>query len=457
MKQVQNIIIGFGKAGKTLAVDLGTRGEETILIEKDPKMYGGTCINVACIPSKKLATLANQKPIDVEDAEYYKQSIQEKKELIQQLNQNNYKNVQETDNVEVIDGEASFIGTHEVRVALNNGGEETFWGERIFINTGSTPIIPTIEGLKIDGRRVHTSRTIMEDEEFPKRLTIIGDGNIGLEFASIYRQFGSEVTILSENAKENFLYQLDSDIADVVLQSLKDMGIQFKFRANTTKVSMSDSDNILLNVEQNNELFEIQTDKILVATGRRPNVEQLNLDDAGVILAENGSIQVDKRLQTNQKHIFALGDVNGGPQQTYLSLDDYRIVKNQLFGDKSYDLSQRYYVPAATFIHPPLSTVGLSEEVARDSGYNVKVATISVESIPKAKILSNTTGIYKAVVDGDTDRILGAALFGEESHEVINIIATAMKGKLTYKDLANQIFTHPTMAEALNDLFGNIE
>lgn len=420
-------------------------------------MYGGTCINVACIPSKKLAALAYQKPKDADDANYYKHSIEEKKELIQQLNQDNYKNVQGTDNVEVITGEAYFISSHEVKVNLNNGGEETFWGERIFINTGSTPNIPTIDGLKIDGRRVHTSRTLMDDEELPNRLTIIGDGNIGLEFASIYSQFGSEVTVLSENAEENFLHHLDSDVGEIVLQSLKDMGIQFKFKANTTKVSMNDTDHIVLKVKQENDSFEMKTDKVLVATGRRPNIEQLNLEAADVLLAENGSIQVNKRLQTNQQHIYALGDVNGGPKQTYLSLDDYRIVINQLFGDQSYDLSLRDFVPTTTFIHPPLSTVGLSEEVARDGGYNVKVASMPVESIPKAKVLKNTTGMYKAIVDADTDKILGAVLFGEESHEVINIIATAMKGKLTYQDLANQIFTHPTMAEALNDLFGSLE
>lgn len=456
MEQVKNIIIGFGKAGKTLAQDLGNRGESTILIEKDPKMYGGTCINVACIPSKKLAMLAYRKPVDVNNQEYYKKSILEKKELINKLNQANFNNVQNTDNVQVIDGEASFISENEVKVSLNSGDEAFYQGERIFINTGSVPNIPPIDGVRIDGKRIHTSRTLMDDEEFPERLIIIGDGPIGLEFASIYRQFGSEVTVISNNEETEFLNQFDNDVAEVVLNALKNMGVQFIFNGETREIDQTNHEFLVMNYEKESQLQSIQGDKVLIATGRRPNVEQLNLEAAGVILAENGSIQINKRLQTNQEHIYALGDVNGGPQQTYLSLDDYRIIRSHLFEDGSYDLSQRAFIPNATFINPTLSSVGLSEEAARESGYSIKVAKLPVESVPKAKILANTVGLYKAVVDADTDQILGAVLFGEDSHEVINIIATAMRGNMSYKMLADQVFTHPTMAEALNDLFDQI-
>lgn len=457
MRRVKNIIIGFGKAGKTLAADFGNRGEETLLVEKDPKMYGGTCINVACIPSKKLAELAKLKPENVINSDYYADAIKIKKELIQQLNQSNYEKIHSTDNVEVIDGEAYFVGEHEVRVAYNSGGEETFHAERIFINTGSIPNIPPIKNLRIDGNRIHTSKTLMDDENFPEKLAIIGGGVVGLEFASIYRQFGSEVTVISNKEEEKFLNQYDREIAEMVLESLKNMGITFQFNANTEKIDVSNSEVVKVHFKQNGEMGVVDTDKVLIATGRRPNVEQLNLEDAGVIIAENGSIQINKRLQTNRPHIFALGDVNGGPQQTYLSLDDYRIVKSLLFGDGSYDLSNRDFVPATTFINPPLSTVGLSEKAARDGGFNVKVASIPVSSIPKAKILGNDTGIYKTIINADTGHILGAVLFAEESHEVINIITTAILGKMNYKQLKNQIFTHPTMAEALNDLLRNVD
>jgi pyruvate/2-oxoglutarate dehydrogenase complex dihydrolipoamide dehydrogenase (E3) component len=456
MSRVKNVIIGFGKAGKTLAADLGNRGETTVLIERDPKMYGGTCINVACIPSKKLADLAKKKPDHTDNADYYTKSIQEKKELISKLNEANYSNVQETENVEVIDGEATFTSENEVEVKLNNGEEITYKAERIFVNTGSTPNIPPIEGLEVDGKRIHTSETLMDDEEFPEKLTIIGDGFIGLEFASIYRQFGSEVQVISDSDREDFIKAIDYDVAKIVLEALENMGIEFTFNANTKKIT-NDVDGLTLTYDQENRSEEVKTSKILVAVGRRPNVEGLNLKAANVELNEDGSIQVNKHLETTAKDIYAMGDVKGGAQHTYISLDDYRIVMSELFDDGSYNLSERNNVPTATFINPPLSTVGLSEELARGNGYNIKVATLPVESIPKAKLLGNTTGVYKAVIDADTDLILGTVLFGEESHEVINIISTAIKAELPYTALANQVFTHPTMAEALNDLYGNIE
>lgn len=456
MSRVKNVIIGFGKAGKTLAANLGNRGETTVLIEKDPKMYGGTCINVACIPSKKLADLAKKKPDNVDNAEYYTKSIQEKKELIAKLNEANYLNVQETENVEVIDGEASFISQNEVHVKLNNGEEIMYEAERIFVNTGSTPNIPPIDGLEVDGKIIHTSETLMDDEEFPEKLTIIGDGFIGLEFASIYRQFGSKVQVISNSDRDEFIKAIDYDVAKVVLEALENMGIEFIFKANTTKIT-NNMDSLTLTYDQESRTEEIQTNKVLVAVGRRPNVEGLNLEAADVALNEDGSIQVNKHLETTANNIYAMGDVKGGAQHTYISLDDYRIVMSDLFDDGSYNLSERNNVPTATFINPPLSTVGLSEELARGNGYDLKVATLPVESIPKAKLLGNTTGVYKAVIDADTDLILGTILFGEESHEVINIISTAMKAELPYTVLTNQVFTHPTMAEALNDLYGNIE
>lgn len=456
MSRIKNIIIGFGKAGKTLAADLGHRGESTILIEKDPKMYGGSCINVACIPSKKLADLAKKKPDNVDNKEYYTQSIQEKKELIAKLNETNYLNIQETENVEVIDGEASFISQNEVHVKLNNGKEMTYEAERIFINTGSTPNIPLIDGLEVDGKMIHTSDTLMDDEEFPEKLAIIGDGFIGLEFASIYSQFGSKVQVISNSDREEFIKAIDYDVAKVVLEALENMGIEFIFNANTTKIT-NNMDSLTLTYDQESQAKELQINKVLVAVGRRPNVEGLNLKAANVVLNEDGSIQVNKHLETTTKDIYAMGDVKGGAQHTYISLDDYRIVMSDLFGDGSYNLSERNNVPTATFTNPPFSTVGLSEELARGNGYELKVATLPVESIPKAKLLGNTTGIYKAVIDADTDLILGTILFGEESHEVINIVSMAMKAELPYTMLANQIFTHPTMAEALNDLYGNLE
>lgn len=455
MKKVQNIIIGFGKAGKTLAVALGKRGESTILIERDPKMYGGTCINVACIPTKKLVELAAAKPTEADAAIYYQSAIAEKNKLIASLNEANYQNVHQTENVEVVDGRASFVSDTEIRVEKPSGAEEFYGAERIFINTGSRPNVPNIEGLVIDGQRLHTSETLIQDEELPARLTIIGAGYIGLEFASIYSQFGARVQVVSNDTRERFLKTLDNSIAELVLERLEELGIEFIFEADTKKLTQSDA-SLTLTYEQASEIKMLETDKILVATGRHANIQSLNLAAAGIILNEDETIQVNKHLQTNKRHIYALGDVKGGPQHTYISLDDYRVVKSKLFEDGDYNLSNRKAIPTTMFIDPPLSYVGFSEEIARGNGHEVAIAKIAVKSIPRAKIMNKTTGVYKAVVDAETNLILGVLLFGEDSHEVINIVSTAINAELPYTSLAEQIYTHPTMAEALNDLFNDI-
>ena len=452
-KKVENIIIGFGKAGKTLANYLGNKGEKTILVEKSPNMYGGTCINVGCIPSKFLATAADRRSYSqVNDEEYYQNAVINKKALIAKLNKANYDKVAMNSNVEVIDGLASFKDEHTVNIQMANGVEEVS-AERIFINTGAKPFIPSVEGLEV-GNRIHTSETLMNLEDFPKTLTILGSGFIGLEFAATYAKFGTKVTVIDK--AEKLLAREDDDVANAVFESYKSLGVEFIFGADTKHVEQ-DENTVTLSYEVNGETGKISSDVLLVATGRTPNTKELHLENAGVEVSERGFVNVNEHLQTNKPHIFAMGDVNGGPQFTYISLDDYRIVKSYLDGSGAYTRNDRQPIAFSAFLHPTYSRVGLSEKEARQAGYNIKVATLPVTAIPKAKILGNQTGIYKAIVDADTNLILGTVLFGEESHEVINIVVTAMIAKQPYTALANQIFTHPTMAEALNDLFGLIK
>ena len=452
-KKVENIIIGFGKAGKTLANYLGNKGEKTILVEKSPNMYGGTCINVGCIPSKFLATAADRRSYSqVSNEEYYQNAVINKKALIAKLNKANYDKVAMNSNVEVIDGLASFKDEHTVNIQMANGVEEVS-AERIFINTGAKPFIPSVEGLEV-GNRIHTSETLMNLEDFPKTLTILGSGFIGLEFAATYAKFGTKVTVIDK--AEKLLAREDDDVANAVFESYKSLGVEFIFGADTKHVEQ-DENTVTLSYEVNGETGKISSDVLLVATGRTPNTKELHLENAGVEVSERGFVNVNEHLQTNKPHIFAMGDVNGGPQFTYISLDDYRIVKSYLDGNGAYTRNARQPIAFSAFLHPTYSRVGLSEKEARQAGYNIKVATLPVTAIPKAKILGNQTGIYKAIVDADTNQILGTVLFGEESHEVINIVVTAMIAKQPYTALANQIFTHPTMAEALNDLFGLIK
>lgn len=452
-RKVDNIIIGFGKAGKTLANYLGNKGEKTVLVEKSPMMYGGTCINVGCIPSKFLATCADRKAYsNADNRAYYKDSIVGKKNLIAKLNKANYDKVESNEYVEVLDGTASFKDDHTIVVDNGSDSYEIF-AEKIFINTGTKPFIPNVKGLEV-GNHIHTSETLMNLEEFPETLAILGSGFIGLEFAATYAKFGTKVTIIDNG--DRLLPREDDDVAEVVYESYKSLGVDILFNSEINHVKQSD-DEVSIAYTENGVSKELRADALLVATGRRANIEDLHVENAGVEVSERGFINVNDHLQTNKPHIFAMGDINGGPQFTYVSLDDYRIVKSYLDGDGSYSRKERQEIAFSAFLHPTFSKVGLGEKDAREKGYNVRVSKLPVTAIPKAKILGDQTGIYKAVVDADTDQILGAVLFGEESHEVINIVVTAMIAKQPYTVLANQIFTHPTMAEALNDLFGSVK
>lgn len=452
-RKVDNLIIGFGKAGKTLANYLGNKGEKTVLVEKSPVMYGGTCINVGCIPSKFLATCADRREFsELDDAEYYKKSMLNKKALISKLNKANYDKLASNPNVEIIDALASFKDEHTVILKAGADVQEIY-AQRIFINTGAEPFVPNIEGLKIGGR-IHTSETLMNLEEFPRALVIFGSGFIGLEFAATYAKFGTKVTIIDRGQK--LLPREDEDIASEVFESYKALGVDFVFDAEIQMLEETE-EAVKVSYLVKGESMHMNADAFLVATGRRANIEELDLEKANVEVSSRGTINVNKYLQTNKEHIFALGDVNGGPQFTYVSLDDYRIVKSYLDEGGKYSKEERQDIAFSAFLHPTFSRVGLSEKEAREKGYNIKVATLPVNAIPKAKILGNQTGIYKVIVDADTNLILGVVLFGEESHEVINIVVSAMIMKQPYTLLANQIFTHPTMAEALNDLFGLIK
>ena len=451
---VKNIIIGFGKAGKTLAGYLGSIGEDTILIEKSKEMYGGTCINVGCIPSKKLATKALRKQYSNEDASnYYTKSVQEKKALIAALNTANYNKVDSVEKTQIIDGTARFVDDHTVAVDTAEG-EKLFKADRIFINTGATPFVPPVEGLTIGGA-IHTSETIMNLEEYPESLVIIGSGFIGLEFAATYAQFGTKVTVI--DVTEAFLPREDEDVAQAVKEQLEALGVTFNLGVQLKAVHQEGGKAVVEATTGEGAPVAFTADAVLVATGRRANVQGLDLDKAGVELTERGAIKVNEFLQTNVPNIFAMGDVNGGPQFTFVSLDDFRIVKRFLAGDTTYSTKQRAKFPTATFINPPLASVGLNEKQAKEAGIEVKVAKLPAMAIPKAKILGNQVGFYKVLVDASTNQIVGATLFAEEAHEVINIIATAMNANLPYTVLRDQIFTHPTMAEALNDVFGLIK
>ena len=445
-QKFDTIVIGFGKAGKTLAAKLAKQGEKVALIEKDARMYGGTCINVGCIPSKRLVLEAERAPAhDFEvQSEYYHVAVQEKKKLTTALRMANYNKLIDA-GVQVINGTASFLDGKTIGVKGAHGTMQTLSASKLIINTGGRSIIPAVPGVE-NNRLVFTSETMMENETLPRRLTIIGGGYIGLEFASMYARFGSKVTILQNGSV--FLPKEDRDMAEAVENVLKSYGVSVITGAGLKEIKEGTAV-----YTKNGEEDTLDGDAILLATGRGPNTEGLHAERAGVELTKRGAVVTDQHLRTTAENIWAAGDVCGNLQFTYISLDDSRIILSDMQGDGSRTTENRGAFASSVFMEPSFSRAGLSEKEAADKGLNYRVVRMNTDMIPKAKVLRKTTGMLKAVIDKDSGKIFGAALFCPESYEIINMVKLAMDHDLDYTVLRDFIYTHPTMSEGLNDLF----
>lgn len=441
MNQYQAIIIGFGKAGKTLAATLAKTGWRVAIVEQSNTMYGGTCINIGCIPTKTL----------VHDAELqhdFAAAMQRKAAVVSFLRDKNFHNLADLENVDVIDGRAEFVDNRTVRVVQSTGAIELS-GEKIFINTGAQSTMPNVEGLTTTPG-VFDSTRLLNLTQRPERLGILGGGYIGVEFASMFANFGSKVTLYE--AAPLFLAREDRDIAEAIAGILRDKGVEIILNANVQAVSSVDGA-VLVKMPGG-----VQTvDALLVASGRKPATENLQLQKAGVDVNDRGAIIVNKYLRTSADNIWAMGDVTGGLQFTYISLDDFRIVRDNLLGEGVRHTGDRQNIPYSVFMTPPLSRVGMTEEQARASGASVQVVTLPVAAIPRARVMDDTRGVLKAVVDSETKQILGVSLLCVDSHEMINIIKTVMDAGLPYTTLRDQIFTHPSISESLNDLFSLVK
>ena len=455
MKQYDAIIIGFGKAGKTLAAELSNRGWQVAVVERSSMMYGGTCPNIACIPTKTLVHEAGIAALLYHDdypkqANLYKQAIGRKNRLTSFLRNNNYERLSKRPNVTVYTGEGSFVSANIIKVALPEGDIE-LQGKEIFINTGSTPIIPAIDGIK-ESQKVYTSTTLLDLNVLPQRLIIVGGGYIGLEFASMYAEFGSKVTLLEGGNR--FMPRNDQDIANSVKEVLEKKGIEIHLNARAQSIhDTNDGVTLTYSDVSDGTPYFVDGDAILIATGRKPMIEGLNLQAAGIGVDAHGAIVVNDQLRTTVPHVWAMGDVKGGPQFTYLSLDDFRIIRDQLFGDKKRDIGDRDPVPYAIFIDPPLAHIGLTEEEALKRGYSFKVSRLPATSVVRSRTLKQTDGMLKAIVNDHSGKIMGCTLFCAEAPEIINIVAMAMKTGQHYTFLRDFIFTHPSMSEGLNELF----
>ncbi len=438
---------------------LGPAGRKVALIERG--QIGGSCINVACIPTKTMVasaklieslSRAKQFGIDVNHFEPKLAGVIERKNrVVQEMVDTHWKLFTSTPNMELIVGEAKFVGPKELEVELADGGNRRLSAERIFINSGSYTTIPEISGLS--EVPYLTSTSIMQLTELPQHLVIMGGGYIALEFAQIFARLGSRVSVLLRGTR--FLPREDADIADAIMELLIEEKIEFLPNSNVYSVARGSDNSIELTLATGDGAEKLQCSHLLLAIGRTPNTANLNLSAAGVATNDDGSIKVNGMLETNVKGLWAIGDCNGGPLFTHVSWDDYRIIKENVINGGNRSTDERL-VPYTLFIDPELGRVGMTEEQARKRGIEILVAKIPAQRIPRAVTSGEPKGVLKAIVDKSTEKILGCSLLCHSAGEVMSVVQVAMLGGLTYKQVRDTIFTHPTMAESLNLLFATI-
>ncbi|MBW4457171.1 MAG: mercuric reductase [Nostoc indistinguendum CM1-VF10] len=455
-----DIIIGGGKAGKTLAPALVADGRKTALVERSLNMIGGGCINLACIPTKTMVASANVANTVRNSAAYGVKAnaptvdladvILRKRTVVQGMREMNLHNLETALGHELIIGTGRFVASKTIEVTTSDGNTQFLTAERLFINTGTRPLIPSVPGLTEAG--FLTSESIMELDQLPEHLLILGSGYIGLEFAQMFRRFGCRVTVIGQS--EQILSQQDPDIANAVQALLERDGIEFLLKAKVLRVEHSGYETIL-QIQVADRPLTLQGSHLLVAVGRAPNTDSLDLAATGVATDMRGFIQVNEYLETNIPGIWALGDINGGPQYTHVSLDDYRIVKANLIdgGNRS---THKRLVPSCLFIDPELAHVGLTETQARQQGYAIRVVKLDASAIPRAKTLGQTDGLLKAIMDAETGRILGCSLLCHQAGEVISTVQMVMQAQMPYTVLRDGVLTHPTMTEGLNMLFSKL-
>src|SRR5690606_16383242 len=352
-------------------------------------------------------------------------------------------------------GKARFLSEREIAIALRQSNEEVrVTAERIFINTGTEPFIPDIPGIKTS-QKVYTSASLMDQSGLPERLIIIGAGFIGLEFADMYAKFGSKVTLL--DSRKTFLPNEDTDIADAIYEAMTSKGVDIVTGATVEQLNDSSNGVIVQFKHAGGTSEKIEVSAVLVATGRKPNLEGLDIHAAGIKLNEKGFVAVDDRLKTNVPNIWAIGDINGGPQFTYISLDDFRIIRDQLFGGDYTSTTKRKTVASCVFLTPPYAHIGLREKEAITAGYRTKVAKLPAAAVPRARILNNSVGLLYSFIDVNTIRILRCLLFCVASSAMINTIRSEINAGLNYHVVWDTFLTRPSMTEAFNDLYASVK
>lgn len=451
------IILGSGQAGNPLASAYSAKGKTVALIER--AAVGGTCVNYGCTPTKTMVASAEVAYLARRGAEYGvsvgevtvdMEKVRERKRgMVKTWREGSEKRLANAEHVELIRGEGAFTGPKQISVKLNAGGERALTADVIVIDTGLTAMVPKVTGIEqID---YLDNASVMELDVVPEHLLVLGGGYVGLEFAQMFHRFGSKVTVI-QNA-EQLLPLEDADIAEEVAKILRGEGLEILLGAKAAAVQKT-VNGLSLTVTIGGSAPRVEGSHLLIATGRKPNTDALNLKAAGIDVDEKGFIRVNGKLETNIAGVYAVGDVKGGPAFTHVSYDDYRVLKANLIdgGDRSIEGRP---LPYCVFIDPQLGGIGASEKQLKQQGKKYRVAKMPMTSVARAMETSRTSGFMKALVDPETEQILGAVVLGEDGGEIMSMIEIAMMGKLKYTELRDGIFAHPLYAEALNNLFSN--
>jgi len=456
IEKVDAILIGAGQANNPLSIALARAGWKVALVEREH--VGGTCINEGCTLSKVMVASARVARMARRGSDYgvrtgavavdMERVRERKRDLVASFRKGNRERVEKTEGIELLMGEGRFVDAETVQVTLDDGSSRRLSAERIFVNTGLRPRRPDLPGLADVPALDSTS--IMELAEVPDHLLVLGGGYVGVEFAQMFRRFGSEVTIVQRSGQ--LLTHEDPDIAEEVVQILREDGIEVLLNSDGWRVEQGAGGQIRLAVRSPDGERTLSGSHLLLAAGRVPNTEALNLEAAGVETDERGFIQVNERLETSVPGIYGLGDVKGGPAFTHVSYDDFRIVRANLLAGGDATVGERI-LTYTVFMDPQLGRAGLTEGMARSQGRDVRVARMPMRRVARALEVDEPRGVMKAVVDAQTDRILGASILGLEGGEVAALLLVAMMGDLPYTALRDGMLPHPTLAESVNNLF----
>jgi pyruvate/2-oxoglutarate dehydrogenase complex dihydrolipoamide dehydrogenase (E3) component len=456
MDEFDAIVVGAGQAGVPLARDLAAAGWKTALVER--AHVGGTCYNEGCTPTKTMAASARVAylagrawdygvvagPVHTELAEVRRR----KDRLVDDWRSGAQRRLEATHGLELIWGQARFVHPHGLAVQLRDGSERRIQAPSIFLNTGARPSVPALPGL--ESVPFLDSTTIMDLDAIPERLLVLGGGYVAVEFGQMFRRFGSRVTIIQRSGA--LLSREDQDVADAVAAILREDGIDVLLETRAASVREAAGGSLVLEVESGPTRHTVSGSHLLVAAGRVPNTEGLDLGTAGIAVDAHGFIKANDRLETDAPGVYALGDVNGGPAFTHVSYDDYRIIRTNLLRGGNASTAGRL-VPYTVFMDPQLGRVGLTEERALADGLDVQVFKVRMDQVARALEVDESRGFIKAVAEAGSGRILGCAVLGIDGGELMAMLEIAIMGAVTVATLRDAIFAHPTLAEALNNLF----